>query len=118
MQCAIKARPGNGHARIHIQHVRSGELHVCNRDPEVRLPEIGSGLDRVNTTDRTAFVLRFMEGLELAEVATALGLSLATTKRRLARVWARVILLVERDPVLVEYGPKLAAPAPTPEDKP
>ena len=75
-------------------------------------------LDRVNTTDRTAFVLRFMEGLELAEVATALGLSLATTKRRLARVWARVILLVERDPVLVEYGPKLVAPAPTPEDKP
>ena len=69
-------------------------------------------LDRVNATDRSAFVLRFMEGLELTEVAAALKLSLATTKRRLARVWARVLLLVERDPVLVHYGPKLVPHAP------
>src|SRR6476469_1542878 len=53
------------------------------------------------------FVRRFMEGLELTEVAAALKLSLATTKRRLARVWSRVLLLVERDPVLVHYGPRL-----------
>ena len=69
-------------------------------------------LDRVNATDRAAFVLRFMEGLELTEVAAALKLSLATTKRRLARVWARVMLLVERDPVLVHYGPKLVQEKP------
>ena len=98
----------------------AAELEVVTPDTDAReaLTRFYKILDRVNTTDRTAFVLRFMEGLELAEVATALGLSLATTKRRLARVWARVILLVERDPVLVEYGPTLAAPAPTPEDKP
>jgi RNA polymerase sigma-70 factor, ECF subfamily len=98
----------------------AAELEVVTPDTDAReaLARFYKILDRVNTTDRTAFVLRFMEGLELAEVATALGLSLATTKRRLARVWARVILLVERDPVLVEYGPKLAVPAPTPEDKP
>ena len=63
-------------------------------------------LDRVNVNDRTAFALRYMEGLELTEVASALGLSLATTKRRLARVWNRVVLLVERDPLLVQYRPK------------
>jgi RNA polymerase sigma-70 factor (ECF subfamily) len=44
-----------------------------------------------------------MEGLGLLEVAAASGMSLATTKRRLARVWAKVILLVERDPVLSTY---------------
>src|SRR5262245_16787470 len=43
-------------------------------------------LDRVNASDRTAFVLRYMEGLELTEVASAMGLSLATTKRRLSKV--------------------------------
>jgi len=60
-------------------------------------------LDRVNAQDRTLFVLRFMEGLGLVEVAAAAGLSLATTKRRLARVWSKVRLLVERDPILAEY---------------
>jgi hypothetical protein len=38
-----------------------------------------------------------------------MDLSLATIKRRLARVWSRVSLLVERDPVLREYLPGLAA---------
>jgi RNA polymerase sigma-70 factor, ECF subfamily len=60
-------------------------------------------LDRVNAQDRTLFVLRFMEGLGLLEVAAAAGLSLATTKRRLTRVWSKVRLLVERDPILAEY---------------
>ena len=60
-------------------------------------------LDRVNAVDRTAFALRFMEGLELGEVAAATGMSLATVKRRLGRVWVRVSLLVERDPLLVDY---------------
>ena len=60
-------------------------------------------LDRINAQDRTLFVLRFMEGLGLLEVAAAAGMSLATTKRRLARAWAKVILLVERDPVLSQY---------------
>ena len=98
----------------------AAELEVVTPDTDAReaLVRFYKILDRVNTSDRTAFVLRFMEGLELSEVATAMGLSLATTKRRLARVWARVILLVERDPVLVEYGPKLVPPAPKPQDKP
>ena len=60
-------------------------------------------LDRINAHDRTMFVLRFIEGLEVAEVAAASGWSLATTKRRLARAWSKVTLLVERDPILRDY---------------
>jgi RNA polymerase sigma-70 factor (ECF subfamily) len=60
-------------------------------------------LDRINAQDRTAFVLRFMEGMALEEVAVALDISVATAKRRLARVWSRVVLLAERDTALVEY---------------
>ncbi len=60
-------------------------------------------LNRINAQDRTLFVLRFMEGLGLLEVAAASGLSLATTKRRLTRAWSKVRLLVERDPILSEY---------------
>jgi len=50
-----------------------------------------------------AFVLRFMEDMELTEVASALDVSLSTTKRRLARVWKRISILVQRDPALAHY---------------
>ena len=60
-------------------------------------------LGRLRPSQRTAFVLRAMEGLDHAEVAAALGVSLATAKRWVARASARVQLLVDRDPVLVEY---------------
>jgi RNA polymerase sigma-70 factor (ECF subfamily) len=88
----------------------AAELEVVTPDTDAReaLQRFYAILDRVNAKDRSAFVLRFMEGLELTEVAAAMGLSLATTKRRLARVWGKVILLVERDPVLAQYRPKLA----------
>ena len=78
---------------------------VVHLDTDAReaLTRFYAVLDRINAQDRTLFVLRFMEGLGLLEVAAASGLSLATTKRRLARVWAKVILLVERDPILSPY---------------
>lgn len=60
-------------------------------------------LDGMDDEGRLAFVLRHIEGLELTEVAAALGISLATTKRRLARVTARVFAVVERDPILADY---------------
>jgi RNA polymerase sigma-70 factor (ECF subfamily) len=60
-------------------------------------------LDRLNPHDRTLFVLRFIEELPLMQLAEASGFSLATTKRRLARARSKVLLLVERDPVLCDY---------------
>ena len=45
----------------------------------------------------------YIEGLELAEVAAALGASLATTKRRLAKVTARVLAAARHDPALSAY---------------
>jgi RNA polymerase sigma-70 factor (ECF subfamily) len=74
-------------------------------DPEARqaLVHFYKILDRLGDQDRTAFVLRFMEEMELTDVASALQTSLSTTKRRLSRVWQRVTLLVERDPALAHY---------------
>jgi len=60
-------------------------------------------LDRINTRDRTAFVLHHIEGLDLPTVAAALGTSTPTARRCVARAWKRVVLLAERDPRLVEY---------------
>jgi RNA polymerase sigma-70 factor (ECF subfamily) len=60
-------------------------------------------LDRLRPTDRAVFVLRFMEALPLEDVSAALDISLATTKRRLARGRSKIELLVARDPFLANY---------------
>jgi RNA polymerase sigma-70 factor (ECF subfamily) len=60
-------------------------------------------LDRIDTRRRLVFVLRYVEGLELAELAVVLGCSLATTKRRVADAADRVSLLASRDPALAAY---------------
>jgi RNA polymerase sigma-70 factor (ECF subfamily) len=66
-------------------------------------------LDRLSPLDRTAFTLRFIEGMELREVATVLEVSLATTKRRLVKSWQRLAVLVREDPALVELLPALGS---------
>lgn len=48
-------------------------------------------LERSATIDRAAFMLRFVHGLEILEVASALGRSPATVKRHLARTRRRVL---------------------------
>jgi RNA polymerase sigma-70 factor (ECF subfamily) len=60
-------------------------------------------LDRLSPTHRAAFVLRYVEGLELLDVAGALGVSRATIKRWLPRIARRVFSQVERDPLLSPY---------------
>jgi RNA polymerase sigma-70 factor (ECF subfamily) len=60
-------------------------------------------LDDGDAEARLAFTLRFVEGLELTEVAAALGDSLATVKRRLAKVTVRVLAAAKNDPVLSSY---------------
>lgn len=60
-------------------------------------------LDRVDTKRRLVFVLRYVEGLELAELSLVLGCSLATTKRRVGDAAERVSRLAARDPYLSQY---------------
>jgi RNA polymerase sigma-70 factor (ECF subfamily) len=60
-------------------------------------------LDRLRPSHRTAFVLRYIEGLELVEVAEATGVSLATIKRWLPQIARRIQLQAERDPLLAGY---------------
>jgi RNA polymerase sigma-70 factor (ECF subfamily) len=61
-------------------------------------------LDALSVQERTAFVLRHIEHLTLDEVAEALGLSLATVKRRLANATRIVSQEMDRDPSLAPYS--------------
>lgn len=87
-------------------------LRVVTHDhaPQRALESFYRILDRVNDRDRAAFVLRYIEGLELSEVARALGTSPPTARRRFTRAYGRVALLASRDPWLVDYLPRGDAP--------
>jgi RNA polymerase sigma-70 factor (ECF subfamily) len=60
-------------------------------------------LDRLSIDDRTVFALRFIEGMELRQVAAACDCSLATVKRRLERAEARFAILARKHPALVKW---------------
>jgi RNA polymerase sigma-70 factor (ECF subfamily) len=57
-------------------------------------------LDVLPVEERIAFTLRFVEGMELTEVADAVGVSLATVKRRLARAGTTFKTSAQSEPSL------------------
>ena len=98
--------------------------------PGEDLPEVESGsasgevldalratyavLDTLPVEERIAFALRFIDGMELTEVAAACETSLATIKRRLARAGARFEAEARKQPVLeawLEGGTRWGSPS-------
>jgi RNA polymerase sigma-70 factor, ECF subfamily len=75
------------------------EADHVSRDAIARLYAI---LDRLDADARLAFVLRHAQGLEGSEIAAALGCSLATAKRRLAKAHERILFHARKDPALME----------------
>ena len=74
-----------------------------NPDAREAVERLYAILDRLNAESRLAFVLHYVDGWELTEVAEAFGVSLATVKRRLARTSVRVFASAQADHLLVEY---------------
>jgi RNA polymerase sigma-70 factor (ECF subfamily) len=60
-------------------------------------------LSKMRTDHRIAFALRYIDGMELADVAAACGVSLATIKRRLNSAHATFIKLAQKLPALQEW---------------
>jgi RNA polymerase sigma-70 factor (ECF subfamily) len=98
-----------------ILHFRSSEemeqASVPGLDPESReaLRRFYAILDLLGTQERAAFALRHMEGMKLEEIADALGISLATVKRRLERATRVVERCVGADPQLAAYRKAVAS---------
>lgn len=67
-------------------------------------------LDELTPSSRQVFVLRYVEKLELTEVALQARISVATAKRHLARAAATVSAMVKREPALAEYLDLQCAP--------
>ena len=64
-------------------------------------------LGTASAEDRSLFVARYVEKMEMTDIALAHEFSTATAKRRVARMTARVAAKMSRDPVLADYAAKL-----------
>jgi RNA polymerase sigma-70 factor (ECF subfamily) len=87
---------------------QSGDLPdapINSVNPEAReaTERVYKILAGVNAEDRTLFVTRYVEKMELTEIAAAIGRPLSTTKRRLARATRRIAARMGGDPALAEY---------------
>jgi RNA polymerase sigma-70 factor (ECF subfamily) len=91
-----------------IRLTPAGELPdvaVTGIDPEARdaMARFYQILARVSVEDRTLFVTRYVEKMEIAELAGVVNLPLSTAKRRLARATRRISAKMSRDPALARY---------------
>lgn len=97
------------------QETEPKSLRLVPEDMDAReaLTRFYQILDRINERDRMAFVLRFVEGMGVAEVASAVGVSVPTVRRCFTRAWDRFTLLAGRDPFLADYVAALRAREPS-----
>jgi RNA polymerase sigma-70 factor (ECF subfamily) len=66
------------------------------------LQRIYAVLQELGTDERIAFTLRYIEGMELHEIAENTGVSLSTVKRRLSRADNIFLKRASRDSLLSE----------------
>lgn len=57
-------------------------------------------LEQLSADERIIFALRFIEEMQLEDIAAARGVSLATIKRRICRAEQRFVAIAQRDPIL------------------
>jgi RNA polymerase sigma-70 factor (ECF subfamily) len=85
----------------------NGEIDVKagSDDPSAKaaLIQLSRILDELNAEERAAFVLHGMEGMQIAEIAQALGMSHSTAKRRVRRANEHVFKRVSRNALLADY---------------
>jgi RNA polymerase sigma-70 factor (ECF subfamily) len=93
---------------------QSGDLPdtpIAGSSPEAReaTGRVYKILAGVSAEDRALFVTRYVEKMELVEIAAAIGRPLSTTKRRLARATRRIAARMKSDQALADYVDGLVA---------
>jgi len=86
-----------------------GPEHGVDREGPSASPEaveafrsFRSVMARLDDEERTMFVLRFLEGMKLDEIAEACNLSISTARRRVLRAEERFREIVPKYPALLE----------------
>ena len=77
---------------------------VADTSTQAALGRAYALLERLPAVERAAFGMRFIEGMKIEEVAQALGVSLATAKRRLQSARERFAKLAAGDALLRDWA--------------
>jgi RNA polymerase sigma-70 factor (ECF subfamily) len=102
----------NEHRRQRVRRwmhlTSSGDLPdvaAASLDPEAReaTSQLYAVLSRVSAEDCSLFITRYVDEMEIADIALVHGLSFGTAKRRLARATRRISARLEREPALSGY---------------
>jgi RNA polymerase sigma-70 factor, ECF subfamily len=90
-----------------FDHLPEPAVEALDAESRQAVRRLYAILDRLSAQERAAFVLRHIEHMTLDEVGEALGMSLATVKRRLGRATRLVSREMECDPSLAPYSKKV-----------
>jgi RNA polymerase sigma-70 factor (ECF subfamily) len=111
--CGIAVRVAGAELRARrvrswLRLTRDGVLHdfeapTADQNARRAVRRLYAILDGLNPKSRLAFVLHFIEGWELVDVAATFEVSLATIKRRLSRAYLHVFARAQADDLLVGY---------------
>jgi RNA polymerase sigma-70 factor (ECF subfamily) len=87
------------------------EVAVAGFSPEARelVRRLYQVLDRASVEDRLLFVTRYIEKMDISEIAVVQGISVSTVKRRLARATVRIGEWLRAEPELAQYATALLA---------
>jgi RNA polymerase sigma-70 factor, ECF subfamily len=88
-------------------------VHASSKHAVFNLTEL---LGRLRKRERTAFILRYVEGMDAEEVGDVLGVSAPTARRSFLRAWRRINVWASRDPFLANYLRNRLPSPPSPLD--
>lgn len=107
--CVRVARGELRRRRVHgwLRLSRTGILPepppMAETDDADVLRRLALFVEHLGERDGPLFVLRQLKGLELKQIAEVLGVSFSTVRRRIDRMNARAMVMIQRDPVLARY---------------
>jgi RNA polymerase sigma-70 factor (ECF subfamily) len=84
------------------EHGAEREGHAASPEVHEAVRSFFSLIDRFGNEERTVFILRVLEGMNLDEVAEACGISVSTARRRISRAEKRFSLFLPQYPALLE----------------
>jgi len=84
---------------------RDADRDVSPDDPKAKaaLLQLSRIVEELSPNERAAFVLHTLENMPVAEVASALGVSESTAKRRVRRANEHILKRVRRNALLADY---------------
>lgn len=107
VQKTLRTRSRRAWLRLFTDHSeeKQWEATAAHADEDTlrALRTVYEVLDQLPTDERIVFSLRFIEGMDFAELTIACGVSMSTVKRRLRRAERRFVAFAKRRPALTAW---------------